>query len=144
QQFYYQGTLLEYQQHSMGGLKPEMMRSFELGYLGLFPAWNSSFDVRAYRDHIRNFITETNVPENDRDGFAFSFRNEGSMTVKGVDMQLTYRPARDSRIMATYARMHVEDNGVEDDAVANQDVRVQSVPRYSGSLAALQRFPHDW
>jgi len=144
QQFLYQGTLIEYQQHSLGGLHPETMQSSELGYLGNFPEWRSSFDVRVYRDRIKNFITETTVPANDRDNSAFSFRNEGGITVDGTDMQLTYRPGRDDRLIATYAHIKASDSHVENDAVPNQRHRLESVPRYSGSLAAMHRFRDDW
>ncbi|MGB5081900.1 MAG: TonB-dependent receptor [Burkholderiales bacterium] len=144
QRHFYQGTLLEHQFNAVGGLRPEIMTSYELGYLGRVPKWNATLDARVYRDRISDFITMFSVPAADLDGRALSFRNEGEVTVDGVDMELSYRPGRDSRIVLTYARMHASGTQVGADATLNEKSRLDSVPQYSGSLLALHRFPGDW
>lgn len=145
QRFYYQNILLNQHQDSRGGLRPETMRSIEVGYLGQRPAWKTTLDVRIYRDRITDFITEVVVPATDLlNNEAFSYRNEGEVIVQGTDMALTYRPAHNSRIVLNYARMRAFGDEVGADATGNQKQRLNSVPNYSGSLLAMHRFPGAW
>ena len=145
QRFYYQGFLISQPQDSRGGLKPETMRSVELGYLGQRPAWKTTLDVRIYRDRITDLISEVGVPSAALfNATARSYRNEGEVVVQGVDMALTYRPGHSSRVILNYARMHASSNEVGINAASSQQQRLDSVPDYSGSLLAMQRFPGAW
>lgn len=144
QQFFYQNILLQQNYASDGGLQPEIMDAFELGYLGQFPHTNSSIDLRIYRDRISDFITEVRIPANDVDGYALSFRNHGQVTVEGVDLQLMYRAGRNTRIVANYAWMRASGSQAPDDAVGNQRMRLESVPQYTASLLFSHRFRYDW
>lgn len=141
--FTYQGVVIDQQYLAQGGLRPERMRSYELGYVG--SVWRNalSWDIRAYRDRILDFITEHEVPASDLVGDgALSFRNDGEVTVTGADIELTYRPAHATRFVLTFARMRAI--GDPTDPSATDSDRAGSVPRHSGSLLATHRFASHW
>lgn len=50
---------------STGGLRPEMIVSREIGYLGEFPEYGLTTDVRLYQDRIRDVIYETDLAPKD-------------------------------------------------------------------------------
>ena len=143
--FSYQGIVLEQVYKSQANLQPETMTSSEMGYLGRFPSTDMTLDVRVYHDKISNLISPFVVPATDLyDGLALGFRNQGNVTVNGIDMELTYRPNHDNRISLTYARMHGTADSVSSDAVISQQEIVDSVPQYSGSLLIMHRFGANW
>jgi iron complex outermembrane receptor protein len=143
--FMVQGILFEHQFHSAGNLESETMKSQELGYLGRFPGLHTTLDVRLYRDRVKGFITEEFVLATDvLDGLAFGFRNEGEVTVEGVDMELVYQPGQNSRVVFNYSRMRGNGTEVPADTPANQRNRLASIPDYSASLMIMHRFAGNW
>jgi iron complex outermembrane receptor protein len=142
---YYQGILIEHQNHDVGGLQPETMTTYELGYLGRFPSINSSVDLRLYQDTISNFISEVYVPADDLTNHAaLSYVNSGYVRVHGLDMELNYQPSRERRIRLTYARMIATGSEAPSEATTNQLKRLDSVPAYTAGLLAMQQFGQDW
>ncbi|WP_124950530.1 TonB-dependent receptor plug domain-containing protein [Sulfuriferula thiophila] len=50
---------------AQGGLRPERILSREIGYLGEFPKYGTSVDIRVYKDQLRDIIYETDLePKN--------------------------------------------------------------------------------
>lgn len=142
QQILYNGVLLDQGNLSEGGLRPENMRSYEIGYLGQLPARNLSLDVRVYRDQLRDLIRSGRIPFPDIDGKAFVYRNSEEVDISGAEIQLDYRPSRDTRLFLSYARMRASASSLisADRAREYED----SVPAYSGSLLVMHRFADRW
>ena len=128
-----------------GGLEPETMDSYELGYLGHFPAANISVDVRLYRDRLRHIIAQTLVPAADViNGTALDYRNEGSVTVDGLDLELIYQPSRDTRIAFTSAFMTAAARDFSSNSVHTAQDYEASVPDFSLSLLAMHKLSQNW
>lgn len=142
--FYYQGTLLEQQIAPSGDLKPETMRSYEVGYLAWLCERRLALDFRLYQDRIRNILSEYVRPSSTLSGSSFSYRNEGEVDVRGAEVQLDYRPNRDTRFFLSYARMRPQAGGFSGDAVSDASDQEQSVPDYSGSVLVSRRFAGQW
>jgi len=143
--FFYNGVLLESDIESRGGLKAETMRSYEIGYLGQIPDPNLSIDLRIYQDRIHNQISELNVPSADpMNGRTLDYRNEGQVEVRGTDIQLDYRPTRDTRFILSYANMKAFADGLSADANFTAEEHQRSVPAFSGSLLVMHRFSSLW
>lgn len=143
--FYFQGVLMEHQYFSSGGLRPENMTSYEFGYFGSFPAMHITLDMRLYRDRIDRFITEEYVQVADLlDNRAYSFRNEGNVVVDGMDMELNYRPNRDTKVTMTVAKMRASGSEVLSNSPRNQIQRLDSVPDYSAAILLMHRFAESW
>ncbi|WP_455217537.1 TonB-dependent receptor plug domain-containing protein [Kaarinaea lacus] len=141
----YQNFLIDKYDDAEGSLDVETMNSYELGYLGHFPTTDLTLDVRLYRDHIVDFITQVRIPAPDfRDGFAQSYRNDGEVTVDGLDIELTYKPSHHSRIILSTAFMHATAENFSANSIYTEDHYEASVPDYSGSLLAMHRFAENW
>lgn len=142
QQILYNGVLLDQGNLSGGGLKPENMRSYEIGYLGQLPARNLSMDVRVYRDQLRDLIISGRIPFPDLDGKAFVYRNSEEVDISGAEIQLDYRPSRETRFHFNYARMRASASSlISADRAREYE---NSVPAYSGSLLVMHRFADRW
>lgn len=144
-QFYYNNVLLDSSILSRGGLTPETIRSYEVGYLSQIPGSNLSLDFRLYQDRIRNQITELKIPSADPiDGRAQDYRNEGQVGVRGAEIQADYRPTRDTRFILNYASMRASASGLSPEANFDAGRYERSVPAFSGSLFAMHRFSSLW
>ena len=145
QRLSYMDVILDQEQLNLGGLETETMDSYELGYLGRFPSANLTLDMRLYRDQIKNFITDTILPVSDfTDDIALSVENGGEVIVDGLDIELTYRPDRDTRIVLTNAFMDATASNFLSNSVYTAEEYEETVPDYSGSLFFMERITPDW
>jgi iron complex outermembrane receptor protein len=143
--FTFQNLVLDRTHASQGGLQPEIMTSYEAGYLGRFPRINTTLDVRIYRDEMSKLITPVVVPVMDlNDNLAISYSNDADITVEGIDTELSFQPNRDNRITMTLAYMRASANVSGGSALIDRQTLQDSVPGYSGSLLVMRRFLHDW
>lgn len=142
--FSFQGTPLDQTIAASGGLKAEVMKSYELGYLGQWRERNLTVDARVFRDRMHDLITELVVPAGDTDGTAFDYRNEGQADVTGAELQLDYRWTPATRFVLDYARMRADVSGLSAQAHFDEARHERSVPAYSASLLALHRFSQRW
>lgn len=124
-------------------LENETMESFELGYLGRFPAASLTLDMRLFHDRISHYITHIEVPTADLfNGRALAFRNEGDIDIEGIDLELSYQPDRDTRIVLNSAFMSVSARNFSNEAVYTARQIEETVPVYSGSLLYIQKLDH--
>lgn len=124
-------------------LDNETMESFELGYLGRFPTAHLTFDIRLFHDQIKDYITHTEVVVDDLfDDRALAFRNEGDIDIEGIDLELSYQPDRDTRIVLSSAFMSASARNFSNLAVFTAQQYEESVPTYSGSLLYIQKLNH--
>lgn len=142
--FFYQGVFLEQDLLPLGGLKPETMKAYELGFLSRIPEWNLSWDVRVYQDRIRNLITEIDIPIVSLDGKTFGYRNEGEVDVTGKEIQIDFRPGRDTRFVFGYASMKAAARGFSAEANFTAEEHERSVPAFTWNLLAMRRFSNLW
>lgn len=143
--YVFQGLTLDQTFESQGDLDAETMISFELGYLGQFSEVNTSLDLRLYRDRIDDFISIVPQPATDlNDNLAIGYRNEGEITVDGIDLELTYRPSRGNRVVFTLAFMTAAAETVSADQFVDAQIREDSIPDYSGGLLFMHRFDDNW
>jgi iron complex outermembrane receptor protein len=142
--FYYQGIPLERESFSPGGLAPERMTSYEAGYLGWLLERHLAVDVRLFQDRVRDLITEIEIPDNTLDGRTFSFRNEGEVDVSGAEVQLDYRPSRDTRVFLGYARLRAVARGLSAQASFTVRNHEDSVPSSTTSALLAQRLLGPW
>jgi len=141
------GVLLEQVSVPAAELGSEKLETYELGYLGQWLDRRVLFDVRIYRDRLKDMITEIFVPEPDEfipEKQAFSFANIGEFVVEGVDARLDWRLAPTTRLALTYAYADASGTDVGDPAVRNQQRRLESVPEKTMSALLIHRFSPDW
>jgi len=141
----FMGIVIDQIYDNQGGLDAETMNSIELGYLASFPKAHLTFDARLYRDRIDDFITQVEVPATElRSDGALSFDNQGEITVDGLDLEFSYQPTRNSRIILTGALMQGSASGFGSEVPYSVRHFEASVPDYSASLLAMHRFKRHW
>jgi iron complex outermembrane receptor protein len=144
------GTPLSLYHKTTVDLEPEEIISYEIGYLGNFPAINTTVDIRGFREEISALIAEArdySIP-NPVPIFSgvFSSLNSGWLEIEGAEIQVQFHPTPDSLIHAGYSRMHAAGREVKSiDALGNIDEyrdTGKQVPEESFSILASHRFPY--
>ncbi len=120
-----QSVVTKYQ--SLGGLKPERVRSGELSYLGEFKNLGLTVDARAFREHVTRIIDEIGNPGN--------FINHWDAVIRGYEYQLRWAPSPETLILFNQSRLRI----------ASEDGRIaESAPTRSTTLFLSQRLPLGW
>jgi len=92
----YQGRLLLVSTLARGNISPEGVLVHELGYLGEFPRWGGSLDVRAFQEQISGFVSRQSyalpvgtslLPSNPWD-----YYNADDFAIQGVEYQFKWHP----------------------------------------------------
>lgn len=102
------GSVLQMIWYSPGGLRPEQLTSYELGYRGEARSAHLDWDVKLYRERFRDVIsvpTDYAFPQPYPDATgtgAFVVMNNGSVTVHGGEARLSYRPAHGALFSVQY------------------------------------------
>ena len=119
-------------QNSPGTLKPERIRARELGYYGRFAvdgAGGFEVDVRYFREELWDLVSGAlNL-------FNFKPGNEGKVTHKGTEAQLSWRPS--GRHLLRFTGAHIHTN-------ANDEPEARFAVRNSAGALWLWRFRRDW
>ena len=126
-----------------GGLKPETIRSLELGYQWM-ASKNTHLDVRLYYERLSDLIVQFGRPGPPSpppapDFLVLDFDNENDLVVRGVETQLDWKNDRGLRIFARYAYTDIEADGARYNFGYER-----SAPRHSVGLLATQSLNHDW
>ncbi|MDD5388852.1 MAG: TonB-dependent receptor [Gallionellaceae bacterium] len=111
---------------SSGGLRPESIRSSEIGYVGSYPGIHASIEARLFRWQFTDLIQARQVAT------VYDFFNRYSATLQGGDMQVKWEPSERTRVIANFAYLHTEGNNVDFAA---------SAPMHQAGLLLSQRLP---
>lgn len=118
-------------QQSPGNLEPERITATEIGYFGFFPAWRAQADVRAFREELRNLISD---PAN---FFEFEVDNDARVNLTGIEGQVRWNFVPGSWAWASYAY-------IDNDNVSPRFIEGKFTARHSGSVAVAHRFAGQW
>ena len=119
-----------------GGLIPEKIEATEIGYMAQLS--NSfSFDVRVFRNRMENLIEWKIIkPADDVIDDVLTFVNsDNEVTLDGHEVQLSYSPDNNNRLMLSYAHLNID--SLDDN---NKAKFTPSVPRNTASLLAIHNF----
>lgn len=108
-----------------GNLRPEKVRSREIGYIGEFFDTSLVLDARIYQDHFDDLIATLSTP------FPRTFGNYGTADEKGGEIQLTWKADEASRVSAAVSHTNISGNFPE--------TYDQSAPKNSLSIFAMHR-----
>ncbi|MHB1098978.1 MAG: TonB-dependent receptor domain-containing protein, partial [Burkholderiales bacterium] len=130
-------------------LMPEKMVSREIGYLGEFPEWKTTLDLRAYDDFLGNGIFYDKPVAAMANGFSAEYR--------GMEATLKMAFNDDKDLLANFAHQTPKSNGpalvaagysglkavYSPGTFGSSDILTESVPKNSASLLYSQRLIHD-
>ncbi len=119
-------------------LQPERILSREIGYVGQYAALNMQLDAKLFHDTIDDYINHRVKDENGVNVYPRLFSNRDDFTVRGGDLQLSWRPLPALQLSAQYARAFIH-------ADASIDKGLQrSAPRDNFSLLARYDMGQGW
>lgn len=134
-------------------LDPEQITSYELGYLGRFPAISTTVDIKLFHDILDNRIatpkkypypSELNVVN---DGQIFNHTNSGRLITNGVEVALNYRPEKHTMLGLNWAYAMAKGTALNsyqnssDPADWEYEDLGEDVPRHTYSAFAMHRLP---
>lgn len=136
-------------------LDPEQITSYELGYLGRFPSFNTTLDIKLFHDKLENRIaapkkyaypSELNVVS---DGQIFYHTNSGELSTNGVEVALTYRPEIRTMVSLNWAYAKAKGTAIDsfedttggDPTLLTYEDLGEDVPRHTYSVFAMHRLP---
>jgi len=113
-----------------GNVVPESVVTNELGYLGDFPQWGVSLDVRAYREKINGFIRQKNAT------LPRDYANDEDFAIQGWEYQFKWRPWAGAQFILNQA---YTDIGA---AVGTGKGTSFAAPKRASTLVYFQKFPN--
>jgi len=123
--------------YDAGNLEPERINAYEVGYMGQFPRYKASLDLKLYREYIRNLIT---LAAADAAGnLPYHFANLDSVKTRGVEATLGFNPNQTLRMELSFSHARIESSDVR-----NTTQYANSSPDNSFSLQIIQRFPRGY
>jgi len=125
-----------YQTLRAQNLQPEQVMSRALGWLLQLPKQGLQVDARLFCDRYENLIDVAFVSDGDGNDFIYQFVNRPeTVTLRGVEFQIEWRPDPSTRIFLTpaWARIHSHDSNIED-----------SAPPFSFSLLLDRKIDVRW
>ena len=139
------GSMIEQQFFSPGGLRPERILSRELGYLGTFPEVDLTLDVRLFHNRIRDpilLVRDHAFPEPFIQDGAFVYTNSGRLDVRGLETHVEFRPAERTLIGVAFAFTRPKGEALGEINPASHQDLAQTVPRRTLSVFAMHELPH--
>ncbi len=149
-------------------LEPQQIDSYELGYLGHFPASDLTLDIRLFYERLTRIIDEHrnyDIPNPDRgltdpvalaalenlndvilDG-AFTYTNQADVTIRGLEINLHFKPTAADLLFLGYSYMKAAGDQlwfIEDGIAYYRDIVGDNVPDHSFSLLASHRFSNGF
>jgi iron complex outermembrane receptor protein len=159
--FYPSMRLVDQIWESGGGLEPEKITSTELGLVGRSRDNSIKYDVRLFREHLRDIIAIPFEEQSDElyadpltcgvhSGFcniASKFFNGGSVDVEGVDLQILLKPGPDTMISLGYSYANASGtilNRVANDVPVSYQKIEHEIPANTFSLLLDQKLSPLW
>ena len=132
-------------------LKEERLKSLELGYLAIFPKQGLTFDLRLFREEVRDALevyqqaADIGLPSFDPDE-NFSVRNNiAQWDMTGTELQVRYQPNHKTLISAHYGYRDVNGSSITQFAPTTQSNEINHRgPRHTAGLLLNQKFTHNF
>ncbi|MEW6647323.1 MAG: TonB-dependent receptor [Pseudomonadota bacterium] len=142
------GTAMDQIYYSAGNLRPEHMTSYELGFGSYAADRRVGYEIKLYREEIRDVIAPYIDPAQTQDELmnfgSYKFTNDGSTNITGFEIQARVQPTDASLISLAYAYAHAR--GYTLDRVTPDEYIDMSVatPEHTLSLLLASRLSADW
>ena len=122
-------------------IKPERISSYELGYHANIIHKKIAFDLKFYREDLRDLITlDGNTIDNPADPILNGYEIYDNTTIaqiKGIEANLEFFPLQNSRIILSNSFTDLQSENPNVPSAKLED----SAPKYITSILAINRFP---
>jgi len=130
-----------------GSLKPEQMTATEIGYLAQSPDGNSTFDLRLYREDLRNQIIQVDIPAPPSalvsDTYSTANSPSGAV-IRGIEYQLKLRPGPATDILVNQSLLNINSpaDPAQDSSAAHGTFGITWIQRYAGAWSSAVTMQH--
>lgn len=122
-------------------IKPEKITSYEIGYHANIIRKKIGFDLKFYREDLRDLITlDGNTIDNPADPLLGGYEIYDNTTIaqiKGIEANLEFFPLQNSRIIVSNSFTDIQSENPNVPSSKLED----SAPKYITSILAINRFP---
>jgi hypothetical protein len=124
-------------------MKPEVITAYELGYHANLRWKKLSFDLKLYREEVRDLISpdDNQVPD-PTDLFDGEYEIVDNLTdsnITGAEIGMEMSPTANSRIIISHSNIRMESKNPN---ISSEQLS-KSAPKYITSIMALNRFTSD-
>ena len=120
------GNLCDQEALATGRVKPETLRSKEIGYVGRFPNQSLTLDVRLYEERMKDIIRSSGP----------DYVNLTSLTLVGVEYQVRWKPFR-----ATEVWLNQSYSSLDWDLASFNKRDERRPPEHATTMALFQQLP---
>lgn len=128
--YYWRGKLLAVNTLATGQVDSERLTAREISYLGEFPQWAASLDVRVFNERMDDFVVQA------ADKRPWYYANQEGFNIQGLEYQLKWQPWSGAQLLLNQAYTRIAPT-VE---FSTTDL---AAPRLATSLALFQRLPGE-
>jgi iron complex outermembrane receptor protein len=135
--YVWNGILLDVNTLATGKVQPESVLAHEIGYLGEFPKWGLSLDVRAFHEQINGFIRQQN------DTLPRDYANDESFAIQGIEYQVKWKPWDGAQIVFNQSYTDIDAKTYLPGGPwwGNLSGTPLSAPKLASSLSFFQKLP---
>ena len=129
--YVWHGILLGINTLASGNVVSESLLAHELGYLGDFPKWGASLDVRAFHEQITGFIRQQNAT------LPRDYANDSDFDIQGIEYQAKWQPWSGAQILFNQSYTDISAKT----SFLPYDGTPWAAPKLASSLAYFQKLP---
>ena len=120
-----------------GTVQPESVLSREIGYLGDFPHWGLTVDVRAFHEQISGFIRQINsrLPR--------YYVNDESFAIRGLEYQARWKPWAGAELVLNQSYTDIQAKTYLSDSFSSLNLSgtPMAAPNLASSISYFQKLP---
>lgn len=131
---------------SYGGLEPEQITAYELGFMGYLGDSRSHYDFKVFKEEVRDMITpvtDHNFP-GPYDNEALVFRNGDWADLRGYELQLKLQAEEATMVSIGFSHVRAEGELTSDINPTETIPMEEFVPYYTTSFLLDHRFGGGW
>lgn len=132
------GELLLHEYGATGQVKPEELRSTEIGYVGRFPSQNLTIDARLYHERMDGVIKVQRYVSLETGFNTRDYVNLTGLTLAGLEYQLRWKPFDSTEI---WLNQHFSDLSWDNPRWNRNDER--RPPQHATLIGVFQQLPGD-
>jgi len=143
------GSVFNQLWHSDGGLKPERITAYELGFMGYLGSRRSQYDFKIFKEEIRDMISPVNdlaypelyanLPQE-----ALVFQNGDQADLRGYELQVKLQPEEDTLVSLGFSHVRAEGAITRDINPVDTRAMEEYVPGYTVSFLLDHQFGGGW
>ncbi len=141
------GTPIDVLTQASETIGTEHLTAYELAYIAKFPKIKTQFDLKLFREEMRDFGVTQKQPFPDLDGQRLVLDNLLDLNTKGLELQLTHQFDRipDFTARLSYAYFDSDGSYQGDISIPNSLIDIGSyIPKHSGTLLLNKKLPNAY